>query len=97
MSTEVKVDLNGLEDIARQIANLSLQLNDIFDEIKSNGKGVISKEIWSGQSAEFFSSKMKGLTEKFEDIYTEMDNSATYLINITNYYKTNRNRYLKMF
>ena len=86
MTENIFILTDELRSINAEMNNLIAKINDNMAVIKDNINYLTSKDIWIGKSSENYQDKYANIISNYEELYTELKNSISYINNVCQVY-----------
>ena len=83
----MKFSYEKIEEYCNEMHQLAQKMKDILEYIDNNTKKIFQNEIWLGPGASYYKEKFSAVSNTFEEVYIEMENSILYLIQVSDGYK----------
>jgi Uncharacterized protein conserved in bacteria len=83
----MNISYGQIEDYCNEMHALANNMKSTLDEIIASSNKLSSSGSWTGDASEFYQSKIKKLTNNFDEVFIELENSILFLANSAEGYK----------
>lgn len=84
----MKFSYEKIAEYCNEMHQLAENMKSILEFIDENTKNIFENEIWQGPGASYYHEKFTNVSSTFEEVFTEMENSILYLIQVSDNYKS---------
>lgn len=83
----MKISYSEIENYCNELHRLSIHMKNTLNNLKTISKKIDFSNVWEGQAADNFVTKLNDLPKNFDEVFVELENSILYLANCAEGYK----------
>ena len=83
----MKFSYEKIAEYCNEMHQIAQNMKNILEYIDNNTKNIFETAIWSGPGASYYNEKFSNVSNTFEDVFIEMENSILYLVQVSDGYK----------
>ena len=84
----MKISYSDVESYCNELHSLANKMKDILDDVKNIKTKISSSETWTGAASNYYSDKLKNVSNKFDEIYDEIEYSILFMANVSDGYQS---------